>query len=227
MTTFKTHARLLTCLVIMILSITFAAESHGATLLFDNLNETETPYYARVGNNELRAQAFSTTTTDFVISAVSLRLWNDSGTTGTFELQIWDSLGPSAEPGSQVGSALYSGLAQNLSDSSSLLSASGLSVTLAPSTTYYLVPRGVSLTDVSTIFGPIPGTLKWGITEVISTDFYARGAYAESPWIGPDVTSNVFMQVTAVPEPTTWGMGSVGLACGGWYLSRRRRVAIG
>lgn len=101
--------------------LVLGGESRATVMLFDNLSAASPNGYFTVDNTQWTAQAFSTTATDFTLSEVSLRLWNNSGTTGGFEIQIWDSTGSGGKPGAQVGSAIYTGLAENLGGSSSLL----------------------------------------------------------------------------------------------------------
>lgn len=198
--------------------------SSAAVVLFDNLSAGSPNGNMGVSNTQWPAQAFSTTATDFVLDEVELQLWNNTGTTGTFELQVWDALGASGTPGSQVGGAIYTGLAQNLSGSSSgLLTASSLNVTLAASTNYYLVARGTSLTDVGTPPFTFSGGLAWNQTNVNTTATYVTPNSAGS-WTGPMATDS-FMRVTAVPEPAT-GMLVVAALVAWWprrCVQRARR----
>ena len=122
--------------------------SRAGVVLFDNLSAGQPTGYFGVTNSQWVAQAFSTTATGYVLDEVSLRLWNQNGTTGNFEIQVWDALGTSGSPGAQVGSAIYTGQAASLGDSLSLLNIPGLSVALGANTTYYLVARGTTLTEV-------------------------------------------------------------------------------
>ena len=86
---------------------TLSATSAGLppVILFDNLSSSSNGSIG-VSNTQWPAQAFSTTATDYVINELSLLLWNQNGTTGDFEIQIWDALGTSGKPGNQVGSAI-------------------------------------------------------------------------------------------------------------------------
>jgi hypothetical protein len=120
-------------------------------------------------------------------------------------------------PGAQVGAAVFTGLAQDLGSTyASLLIVSGLNFALAPDTTYHLVAAGTSLADIPDGFFPIPDQLYWDATNVVTSPAYdtsARGA----GWNGP-FSQNLYMKVTAAPEPSTYAMALADLACGGFSM---------
>ena len=122
----------LTMLMLTVAIACCGPASRAGVVLFDNLSAGSFNGSFGVTNTQWVAQAFSTTATDYVLDEVSLRLWNQNGTTGNFQIQVWDALGTSGRPGAQVGSAIYTGLAQNLGDSESpgLLTIPGLGVAL-------------------------------------------------------------------------------------------------
>jgi hypothetical protein len=210
------------CLIMLMLTVAIACSgqaSRAGVVLFDNLSAGSPNGSSGVTNTVWRTQAFTTTATDFVLDSVSLRLWNQNGTSGNFELQVWDALGASGSPGSLVGSAIYTGLAQNLGSSyGSLLTVPGLNVLLAASTNYYLLARGTSLTDVPGGFGPVSGTLYWDQTNVNTSAAYFTVDSGTS-WSSP--VTNGFISVTAVPEPSSGVLFAAGLAA--WAMLRRRR----
>jgi gliding motility-associated-like protein len=152
---------------------TLRATSAGLppAILFDNLSSSSNGS-SGVSNTQWPAQAFSTTASDYVINELSLLLWNQNGTTGDFEIQIWDALGTSGQPGNQVGTAIYTGQAENLGNSSSLLTITGLDVVLSANTTYYLILRGTQLTDISSSFFSMPGTLYWDVATTNTANSY-------------------------------------------------------
>jgi hypothetical protein len=162
-----------------------AQRGHAATIIFDNLNAPLPNGALFISNTNLVAQAFTTTGTDFVLNAVHLKLYNQNGTTGGYELQLRDTTGASGGPGAQVGAALYTGLAQGLSGTpGSLLSVTGLNRVLAPNTTYYLVAAGTTLTDVPDPYDsnepPQPGYLAWNMTSTLSTGARSSGAWGNA-----------------------------------------------
>jgi hypothetical protein len=204
-----------------------AQRGHAATIIFDNLNAPLPNGDVGVLNNQYVAQAFTTTATGFVLNAVHLKLYNQNGTTGGYELQLWDTTGASGGPGVQVGAALYTGLAQNLSRTyGSLLSVTGLRRVLAANTTYYLVAAGTSLTDVPGR-SPDPGSLGWNMTDTPTAGL--SGIYdtidSGTTWTGPYPYYG-YMKIEAaasVPDaghtPTALGAILAGLAT----LRRRLR----
>lgn len=200
---FARHRRLLLAGMAAASFLVLGGESRATVMLFDNLNAGSPNGDFGVDNTQWTAQAFSTTATDFTVSEVSLRLWNPSGTTGNFEIQIWDSTGSGGKPGAQVGSAIYTGLAQNLGGDGSLLNIPGLSAALGANTTYYIVARGTSLTDIGG-----PGFLYWNATDVNTTSSY--DTINGTTWNGP-YSQNLYMSVAAVPEPASATLLGVGL----------------
>lgn len=192
----------------------------AGTILFDNLSAGSPNGSYGVSNTQWVAQSFSTTNESFILSDILLRLWNQNETSGSFEIQVWDVLGTLGTPGSQVGTTIYTGLAQNLSSSyEGLLTITGLSVTLAPNTAYYLVAKGATLVDIPSPFDDLlPGFLYWDATDVNTSATYDTTG---SGWNGPS-GQDMYMKVSAVPEPTTYGLvlGSISLAT----LRRRRKA---
>jgi hypothetical protein len=173
--------------------------------LFDNLPAPLPNGYTGVNNGQWTAQKFSTTASGFVVYEVALRLWNPDGTTGGYEVQVWDDSGTSGRPGAQVGSTLYTGLAENLGDSSgSLLTISGLSFSLDPDTNYFIVVRGTSLADIEGPFGPVSGSLAWDMTDVNTTGSYDR--VFPGAWNGP-YSQDFYMKVTTGLAPGSTNAG--------------------
>lgn len=177
----------------------------AAMILFDNLTAPNPNGATYVTNTQITAQKFLTTTTARQLSMVSLRLSNQNQTSGSYQIQIWDATGDAGSPGAQVGTEIYSGLAEDLSsDANSLLTISDLNVVLETNTAYFLVVRGSSLTDVASGFfldPPVPGALAWSMT-----DTNPSGAYDgdSTVWSGP-YSQNFYMKIEAnvVPEPAS------------------------
>ena len=182
------------------------SQSRAAAVLFDNLGQPGSGYSST--SLVSLAQAFTTTSTNYVLNEVSLPLWIRAGATGTYEILVWDSTGVGSSPGAQVGSAIHSGLAQNLSTTvGSLLTISGLNVALSPSTTYYLVSRNVSVSSAV--------DLQWKLSNLVTSSFYE---FSSGSWGGP-YPSNMEMKITAVPEPSSGALMVLGI--GGVIALRR------
>jgi len=196
------------------LALGLTAHPSRAAVIFDNLSAPLPNGDIRVSNTQYVAQAFTTTATEFVLTAVELQLFNNNGTTGGYELQLWNSGGTSGAPGAQLaGPALYTGQAQNLGSNGTLLSVTGLNRTLAANTTYYLVAAGISLTG---------GSLGWNMTDTPSPGLYAYDSGdSGTTWTGP-FTYHGYMKIEAGPagasvpdaagSPATLGLILAGLA---------------
>jgi hypothetical protein len=205
------------------LALGLTAHPSRAAVIFDNLSAPLPNGYVGVSNTQYLAQAFTTTATDFVLTAVHLRLFNQSGTSGGFELQLRDATGSSGKPGALVGTTLYTGQAQNLGSSGTLLSVTGLNRTLAANTTYYLVAAGRSLTDdLTDPTDPIIGSLGWNMTDTTSPGLYTYGSgNSGTTWNTPYSYSG-YMKIEAGPagasvpdaagSPATLGLILAGLA---------------
>lgn len=180
----------------------------GAVAIFDNMAAGSPNGAFGVGNQQWSAQAFTTTQSNYTISEVSLRLWNQNGTSGAFQVGIFDASGASGSPGSTPATIIYTGLAEELGSSDgSVLQISGLSVSLLPETNYYLAVLGTELTEVL-MFDEFssPGTLYWGATDVNNGPVFSTGDSAAN-WSGP-YPQNLYMSISAeaVPEPGVPGM---------------------
>lgn len=204
------------------LMVVTAATSSAAVSLFNNLAAGSPNGSFGVSNTQWTAQAFTTTATEFTIQQVSLRLWNQNGTTGEFEVQIWDANGSSGRPGSPAATTIFTGLAQDLgSAEGATLDITGLNVILEGGTTYYLVIRGSGLTDVGDEPFSSAGSLYWDATDVLTSDAFDTGDSGAN-WNGP-YTQNLYMSISAgaVPEASSLVLSAV--ATGPVLLRRRRR----
>jgi len=202
--------------------------SFALEVLADNLAQTSDAGSVDVSNTQWVSQSFTTTTAGSTLTGVSLRLFNNSGTTGTFALQIWNSEGTGGRPGAQVGSSFYSGLAQNLSSSGpGLLEVTGLNVTLAANRTYYIIARGESLTDVDLGGDLFPGSLAWSATASSGGTGFPAAKWASinsgASWNGPFTGYNYGMRIVAVPEPSTWALAGLSSGVLAWAVRRRSR----
>lgn len=217
------HSSLLAiALGLMVLGVS-ANPLRAAMVLFDNLTAPNPNGATYITNTQISAQKFLTTT-ESRLSTVSLRLWNQNNTFGSYQIQIWDATGVAGSPGAQVVSDLFTGFAEDLSnDSDNILTVSDLDVILDADTAYFIVLRGNSLTDIESHFPddpPLPGALAWNMT-----DTNPSGAYDGGPpvWSGP-YTQNYYMKIEAnvVPEPTS---ALLLLLSGSTFCFQRRRAA--
>ena len=97
--------------------------------------------------------------------------------------------------------------------------AASLNISLNPSIQYFLVIKGVSLSD----------SIGWGYTGTSFpfTSYYSETTNGGSTWSGPFTGGPMLMRIQAssssdVPEPASLGLVGAGLA--GWFASRRRAV---
>lgn len=170
------------------------------------------------------AQGFRTTADALVVTDVSVLIWNPFDTTGNFALEIWDATGTDGRPGAKVTEA-GTGDAALFGTSSAIFTLSGLDLTLNPITAYFLVVKGISLTDIDVGMGmgPEPGYLAWSATPSTSgTGFPSNVSSWSGGWSSLDQSYPLQMSIEAttdaVPEPTALTLfGLVGLG-----LTRRR-----
>ena len=198
--------------VTLLVCLVQVSQSRAAAVLFDNLGQPGGGYSSTFPVS--LAQAFTTTSTDFVLSEVSLPLWRQAGAAGTYEILVWDSTGDGRSPGAQVGSAIHTGFAENLSTTGgSLLTISGLNIALSPSTTYYLVSRNTSVAPAADLF--------WKLSNINTSSFYE---FSFGSWGGLVTASNMEMKITAVPEPSAGVLLVLGI--GGFIALRRCRRSV-
>ena len=196
-------------------------ESSAAVTLFDNLSAGSPNGSFYVTNTQWTGQAFATTGTAFVLNQVSLRLWNQNGTTGGYQIQIWDSSGASGSPGAQVGGAIHTGLAEDLgTNPGGLLNLTGLNISLNAGTSYYLIALGTGLTDIEDIFFPSPGTIAWDATDVNLAATYDTGDSGAN-WFGP-YSQNLYMGISGESVPEVSSVALSALAIGASMCRRGR-----
>ncbi len=165
-----------------------------------------------------QAQAFTTLPTDFVLTSITLQLRKGLvGTTGTLNISIYDSTGTGNRPGTAVGAVLATADVSTFTQEMVEYTFSGLNRVLSPTTTYYLVLSGTSITN---------GNAQWAVTSsTIGTGFpsnFADTLNSGTTWSAPLQSDPMIMRIVAVPEPSTYALGAI---CTGTlsYLGRRKR----
>ncbi|MBI5033070.1 MAG: hypothetical protein HZB51_21320 [Chloroflexi bacterium] len=153
-----TFSAILVFAVVLGFSFPVAHAAPHTAVLSDNLSQAylDVAYVATVstdGNPYWAAQSFTTQSSDYVITSVALRLSKTSGTSGTYAVQIYTVSG--GKPGTKVADVAANANAGTLSDftpgsSSPIVSFTGLSIALSPSTSYYLVVRPMTLSGMVT-----------------------------------------------------------------------------
>lgn len=220
-------ARLFLTLAAVALTASGATSLSAPIYLADNLAE---PFFrtAGVSDNFWPAQRFTTTSGAYVVDSITVPLASEGGlTAGTLELYIFDAAGSTpGTPGSQLGSAVGTISFSLLTATPTNTLFGGINRTLAPSTDYFLVMKGVGLAGPDIVSSSRFG---WGYTTSESgTGFpsaYTSTLSGGSTWSPLDFTDPQQMRIeaVAVPEPATWAMGLAGIACGAWQAWRRRR----
>jgi hypothetical protein len=207
---------LVSTLLTVALSAT-ATSSLALEVLADNLANTRNGGQS-VNDNSWPAQAFTTTSTAFVLDSITLNMSKDTGATGSVELIVYDSSGTLVRPGTAASSVFATIDVSSLLTSPADVTISSLNVVLSPSTTYYLVLRGVGSTAG---FDAL-----WSYTNTTTgTGFPSR--YSESndggaTWDLPVLSSPQKMSINAVPEPSTYALAGLS-AITVIFTARRRR----
>lgn len=202
----------------------------SAATIFDSLAAGNQYLNTKTGGSGL-AQSFTTTATESTVTGAILKLSNNyPQPPGNYSVSIWGFDTVSHLPTTQVAS-LYSGNMSNLSNSLTEVSFSGLNISLAPLTSYYMVV----LTD------PAGGGIGWATSAYSVGDlgnasqFYTSYDFSTSTWAtaGSSSTNPRIMQITAevaaVPEIDPAGLGSVAAFVAGalGLLDRRARRTAG
>jgi uncharacterized protein (TIGR03382 family) len=197
-------------------ALAWSASSQAALVLADNLSEAG-DFYVSVSNDVWQAQAF-TNTNATQLTAVELALYNDLGATGDFAVELWDLDAGAGTPGTSLNT-LFSGSAASLGGAGTTLTISGLSIALTPSTSYYLVARGISLggfDELNWLYADDTGGIGF-------PSAWSESADGGANWYAPSQTEPLKLRIEAatasVPVPATVPLLALGLLA----LVRRRR----
>ncbi|MCE9629778.1 MAG: PEP-CTERM sorting domain-containing protein [Planctomycetia bacterium] len=166
-----------------------------------------------------QATMFHTTASDFVVTSMAFDFRKDSEDPATGFLNWLIYTDNSGLPGLPIaGNPIYNMNVAGLTTSYSTVSTGALNVSLSPSTTYWLVFNGESLSS--------------GVLQLLESvgpsgvggPFKAASYQSSGPWSGNSAVAPSGV-ITAVPEPSTCAMALAGLACGGYSMWRRRKRA--
>lgn len=200
-----------------------AQSTHAADTIANNLANTRNGGQS-VNVNSWAAQAFTTSLTAYVLDSVTVNMSRDLNVTaGSIELIIYDSSGTAGRPGSTASSVFATiDAVSQLSGTVADITFNGLNVVLNPTTTYYLVLRGVGITG--------GGDALWSYTNTTTgTGFpsnYSETNDGGTSWDAPVQSSPQKMAITAVPEPSTYVLAGLS-AITAMLAARRRRRRMG
>ena len=190
------------------------------TVLIDNLMKTTTEEIvpAFITNDSWYGQTFRTTNDDSTVRSVSVRMNNPTGATGNYQYAIYDTTEFQGTPGKEIA-LIWEADASMIGDQYVDIGPDNLSLNLSPSTSYYLIVRGQSLSS----------TLFWGYTA--STDFtgfptdWSVSTTAGEDWALPDPTYPQQLRITASrrPQPIPSPLPALGLIAALRQSRRLRR----
>lgn len=189
---------------------TFIYNSISAQTDFSNI----TPISA---SNEKLAQEFTASATLPLITQISMILSRDASATGTFDVSIYSKNTTSGDPDQKVTSVASSYSVSSLSSTPTAVDFTGLSINLGSASNYFVVLEnfnGSFAINWSYLPGgsdPEPGLLP---------DDYDGTNWSQGT---SDVAYLMSVSATAVPEPSTYALMSIGVAvlCG---IAQRRRL---
>jgi len=212
-----------TRLCLLLLALTLPGLAPAALItLSDNLSQTTDGRMSIASDYfSSRAQGFSTTGSAFMLTDVALPLSRADDAVGDLLVSIFNNSGSGGTPGAKVADVATIA-ASLLGTTSALYNIPKLSITLTPSTNYFLV---------LTSGGQASGEVYWDYTNSTSGTGFpsARNMnYLGSFWFSNSMTTPQQMRILAddgvVPEPATLALLAIGLAgLGARRAARRRR----
>lgn len=219
------HFGQVVCGIFMLLAL--AGPSVKAVDVYNTLNQSVT-FDGNLNDTTWTALSFSTTAAEYMISDVTLPIWNQNAlNSGSVTLSIYDSAGVGSRPGSKIGSDLGSAAVSGFSSSGyQNYTITGVGRTLLPSTQYYLVVNtaGVSGTGSNNVsIGFQSGT--GGITT--NSLGYSQSLNAGTSWGAPNTSFTLIGAVAAtvpVPEPSTYALAAIASTVMA-AIARRRKAS--
>lgn len=211
--------RLCAGLVVVLFAAATTSQSRAGVIYDTTASSTLTDVdVSTAATNLKQATLFHTTASDFIVTEMSflLRIDVEDPPTGSLNWLIYSDVG--GQPDLPVLAYVpFSLNVSTLSGTYAAVSTGALNIPLSPSTNYWLVFNGESLTS--------------GVVQIeealnpsgIGSPFKAM-TYNTNAWTGVNNLAAVGT-ITAVPEPSTYAMALGGLACGGFSFFRRRKRA--
>jgi hypothetical protein len=202
--------------------------ARAQTVIISNLAEPNTIGNAGLaGSDKWFAQGFSTpASTSYSLDSISLKLTRDpSSSSGTFTVSFWDSSG-GGRPGSQLATISSGNQVSTLTTSFDdyAFPASGAGITLAPSTSYFVVLSASAPFANSGLLWIGPDAQNPGSTGVGQMGGWTSSVNQGASWdfLSSDFPFQIAVAGTAVPEPEAYALVS-GLALVGFAAFRRFR----
>jgi hypothetical protein len=198
------------------------------TVIVSNLAEPSMNLNAGpVGSDRWLAQGFSTPAgTSYSLDSVSLRLYVAAPFQGTYTVSFWDSSGPAGRPGSQLAAISSGNQVSSLTTSPAdyAFPASGAGITLAPSTSYFVVLSASVQYALSGLYWSFPDSATPGSTGPGQMGEFTESANQGATWdfLSSGPPYQIEVSGTAVPEPEMYALVS-GLALVGFAAFRRLR----
>ncbi len=164
-----------------------------------------------VSNSTWQAQGFTTTGLEYRLTDVALLLSNSTHSTGTFALSIY-TIASNTSPVwvADIRTGIDASTIGNGSGGYARYDVLGISISLSPSTPYFLVAKGTNLS----------ANIQWGAAALITPSLHKKNT--SGTWT--DITTNpLIMSVkaseplaVATPEPSTYlllciSLGAVGI----------------
>jgi len=211
------------CALIIAVTLCPLAAQAGM-IVFGNLGATGTTALSttntdlgtsKVNDTNWIAQGFNTGTSSLLtVDAITVGLFGQDPGTTPLTVSIYSSSAGAPD------AVLFTSASTNVG-SGGKYSFNFSGATLAPNTTYFVVPNGGSwYWNTGTPAGPV-GQNASGYTSADTYESTALGSTPAGPWITPASSTRYSVSVQAVPEPSTLVLGAVGFA-GAYWLRRRR-----
>ena len=207
--------------VLLSLILTTAVAGFGHAGVIYDTTSSATRIDVDISTALKQATQFHTTASDFIVTEMSFRLRLDSSTpaTGSLNWLIYtDNAGLPYLP--VPGGPVFNLDVSTLSETYAAVSTGPLNVSLSPSTDYWLVLNGESLTDG--ILQVEEALVPSGIGSPFNAASYTLGA-----WSGHGNQAAVGT-ITAVPEPGAGALAAIAVglvSLAAWWRRARRHVA--